>query len=520
MLIGEILRQNAMLFPDHPCLIQDDLTLTHAEVERRVNALANGLLALGLSKGDRLGLLSGNCYQYPEMYFACAKSGIIGVPLNARLAVPEMISFLRYTKPKGLIVHAKFADAGAVLQQEVPGLEHIIGLEAGHLFALDYDELIRTHPQTPPRVSVSPDDVYLLGSTSGTTGIPKGAILTHRNASISALIWYAETGWPQFGSQLQAIPQFFNPGGPTNMGAFMKAGAIIVLPEFSPVAWMEQVQRYRPYLGNLVPTMLNMVVNHPDVGKYDLSSLKAMITGGSPIPELLLRRCHEVFGNIFYPAYGLCETYSCGLLLRRPYLDPEGPQAQLKRLASAGHPMVNVEVRVANEQDQDVRWGSGEAGEIIVRGDQVSPGYWEMPEETAASRKDGWFYTGDLAVVDEEGFIFIVDRKKDMIITGGINVFSAEVERAILSHPAVAQAAVVGVPDRDWGEAIKAMCVLHPGKTATEAEIIEHCRERLASFKKPKSVEFRDALPLGGTGKVLKRVLREPYWAGHNRQVN
>jgi len=520
VLIGDILLQNARLFPDRPCLIQGDLALSCSEVDRRVNALANAWLRLGLRKGDRLAILSENCYQYPEMFFACARTGIIGVPLNVRLAVPELVSYLRYTKPRALVASSNLAGAAEQLQWEVPGLERVIGLGGDHPFSLDHEELVLTHPETPPEASVSPDDTYVLGSTSGTTGVPKAAILTQRNAVTAMLIWYAELGWPQFGSYLQTTPQFFNPGGPASMIPFMKAGAVIVLPEFDPVAWMQHVERHRPWFSMMVPTRLSRVVYHPDVEKYDLSSLKAMITGGSPVPEALVRRCTEVFGSILFPQYGMCETYSSGLLLRRQYLIPDGTPEQRKRLTSAGHPMINIEVRVVDEQGNDVPWGSGQAGEIIVRGDQVSPGYWEMPEETAACWKDGWFYTGDLATVDEEGLIYIVDRKKDMIITGGINVFSVEIERVILQHPAVAQVAVIGVPDEKWGEAIKAICVLHPGRRATEEEIIDHCRKHLASYKKPKSVEFRDSLPLSGTGKVLKRVLREPYWAGYSRRVN
>ncbi|TAK36411.1 MAG: AMP-dependent synthetase [Chloroflexota bacterium] len=513
MLIGDILRQNAYDYPDRTCLVQGDIRLTFTEVERRANGLANGLLKLGLTKGDRLAVISGNCFQYPEIQFAVAKAGIIGVPLNIRLAVPELISYLRYTKPKAIIAAARFADTARTLVAEVPALEHVIGLGEGHPFEHGYEVLIRESSQDVPQVSLSPDDPYMLGATSGTTGIPKGAILTHRQAIMAMLIYYAEIRLPQFFSMLQGIPQFFNPGGPANMLPFLKAGSIIVLPEFSGEAFLEAVQKERPYLSILVPTMLNMVVNHPDVEKYDLSSLKAMTTGGSPIPRTLLQRAIAVLGDIFQTTYGMCESYSCGTILRYGELDPAGPPEKLKRLTSAGHAMVNVEVKVVDEQGQEVVKGSGQAGEIILRGDQMSQAYWEMPEETAASHKDGWFYTGDLATIDEDGYLYIVDRKKDMIISGGINVHSVEVEAAIGLHPSVMQVAVIGVPDPQWGEGIKAFVVLKPGMSATEEDIVRHCREQLASYKKPRSVEFRESLPLSGTGKILKRELREPYWA-------
>ncbi|TAK32972.1 MAG: o-succinylbenzoate--CoA ligase [Chloroflexota bacterium] len=520
MLISDIIRQNAWYFPNHPCLIQGDVRLTQAEVNQRSNALANALMKLGVNKGDRLAILTANCYNYPEIYFTVAKAGIIGVPLNVRLAVPELRNYLRYTKPKALIVSAAFAEAGKKLAQEVPGLEHVIGLGAEHPFNLNYDALIRESSKELPQVSVSPNDPYVLGATSGTTGIPKGAILTQRNAVASMMIWTNEIAWPQFGAMLQAIPQFFNPGGPANMIPLIKAGAVIVLPDFSPQVWMETVQKERPFHSILVPTMLNMVVSHPDVSNYDLSSLKAMCLGGSPLSQALLKRAIEVFGNIFYPIYGMCETYSNGTILRRADLVTEGTPAQLKRLGSVGLPIQNVEVRVVNDKDEDIAWGTGEVGEIIIRGDQVSDAYWDMPEETADSHKNGWFYTGDVGTQDQEGYIFLVDRKKDMIITGGINVYSVEVEAAISLHPAVMQVAVIGVPDQEWGEAVKAIIVLKPGASATEEEIIQHCKEELASYKKPKSVEFRESLPVGGTGKILKKDLREPYWAGQEKRIH
>lgn len=490
-------------------------------MDRRVSSLANAFYhKLGLGKGDRLALYLPNCLQYPELYFSCARSGIIGVPLNTRLAVPELVKYLNYTKPKGAVVHATLVPGFEEIREQVPSVQAIVGLGEGHPYPEDYESLAASSPSEPPEVQLAPDDVYLLGPTSGTTGIPKGAILTHRNAYSAMMLWYGEIAYPQFGSYIQAIPQFFNPGGPANMIAFLKGGSTIVLPEFSPQSWLETVQRQRPFFAILVPTMLQMVLNHPDIRKYDLSSVGGITTGGSPIPVNVLRQGQELFGNIFFPFYGMAETYSSGAVLRRADLVTEGPEEKLRRLMSAGHPMLGMEMRVVNENFEDVKCNGDDPGEIIVRGPNVSPAYWEMPEETAQARRDGWFLTGDVAVVDQEGYIFIVDRKKDMIITGGINVFSIEVEQALHSHAAVQQAAVIGVPDEQWGEAMKALVILRPGTSATEEELIEHCRKLLASYKKPRSVELVDSLPISATGKVLKRVLREPYWRGQERRVH
>jgi len=241
--------------------------------------------------------------------------------------------------------------------------------------------------------------------------------------------------------------------------------------------------------------------------------------GGSPLPAPLLRRGREIFGDVFFPRYGMTETYSLGLLLDRQDQHSDGPERLTRRLKSAGKPEPGMECRVVNEQGEDVAWGSGEAGEILLRGPTVCRGYWNLPEETANALRDGWMHTGDMATVDEDGYIYIVDRKKDIIITGGINVYSVEIEQVIATHPAVSMVAVIGVPDEQWGEAIQACVVLKPGQTTTEEEIIRWCRDRLASYKKPKYVQFLTDMPLSGTGKILKRVLRERYWAGLDRKI-
>jgi len=519
MTIGDLVRTNAMYYPDQVAIQEGEKQFTWREVDLRTNQLAHGLLSLGLQKGDRLAILTPNTLHYWELFFGLAKSGVIGVPLNVRLHPQELIDYLNYTRPRALVVGAGMYEVARRIRAEVPTLEHVIGLPGCPEYA-GYEELLAAHPTDPVPVEISEDDLYVFAATSGTTGTPKAAMHTHRGA-VQAMHTYLAEGMdvrPR-DCALQVIPMYFNPGGPASMFQFLKAAKGVILGEFSPEAFLKAVQEHRVTHTIVVPTMLSMIVNHPDVEKYDVSSIKMLHTGGSPVPASLLSRVREIFGDVVFPAYGLAESYSCGLILKREDQVTEGPERLTRRLNSAGKPHAGMQVRVVNEDGRDVSWGTGEAGEIIIKGATIAEGYWDMPEETAQTFRDGWLYTGDIGVIDEDGFIYVVDRKKDMIITGGINVFSVEVERVISAHPAVMMVAVIGVPDETWGEAIMACVVLKPGAIATEEEIINWCRERLASYKKPRYVKFVDSLPMSGTNKILKRELRKMFWAGREKAV-
>jgi len=519
MCVGDIVRSHARHYPNLTAVVHGDLRHTWKELDQRTNRLANGLLKLGLRKGDRLAILSPNTLHYWELFFGLGKSGIIGVPLNVRLHVHELRDYLRYTGPRALVASPRLLDTAEQLMADVPSLEHLIVLPGGDR-GLGYEEVLASGAADDVPVSLAVDDLYMLCATSGTTGTAKAAMMTHHNAVQGILLYLAEGINVQPGNAaLQVIPMYFNAGGPAQMYQFGKAGTGVILEEFSPSNFLQAVQEHRITHTILVPTMLNMIVNHPEVERYDVSSIRCIIMGGSPLPAPLLRRGREIFGDVFFPRYGMTETYSLGLLLDRQDQHSDGPERLTRRLKSAGKPEPGMECRVVNEQGEDVAWGSGEAGEILLRGPTVCRGYWNLPEETANALRDGWMHTGDMATVDEDGYIYIVDRKKDIIITGGINVYSVEIEQVIATHPAVSMVAVIGVPDEQWGEAIQACVVLKPGQTTTEEEIIRWCRDRLASYKKPKYVQFLTDMPLSGTGKILKRVLRERYWAGLDRKI-
>jgi len=292
----------------------------------------------------------------------------------------------------------------------------------------------------------------------------------------------------------------------------MKGGRAIVYPAFDPALFLRAVPEYKVTHSILVPTMLQMVLAQPDCEEFDLSTIQGITCGGSPLPKSLLERARRVIGDVFFPLFGMTETYSCGLILRREAQFTSGTDEQVRRLGSAGKPHILMQVRVVDNIGVDVPHDNSSVGEIWLQGDSVSPGYFRMPEETTASREGPWFKTGDLAVIDGDGYVTVVDRKKDMIITGGINVFSSEIESALMEHDSVETVAVIGIPHEQWGEAIHAVVVLRPGRVATEKELLDFARERLAGYKRPRSVEIAQQLPLSGTGKVLKTELRAKFW--------
>ncbi|MGE3621679.1 MAG: AMP-binding protein [Acidimicrobiia bacterium] len=514
MLISDIVRRNAAYFGDAEALhVPGGRSSTWTEMDERTNRCARALLDLGLVKGDRLSAFMPNCGEYLDFYFSCAKSGIIGAALNIRLTAKELGSYLATVEPSAILVHADLAAQASELIARVPSIRHVIGVGPDHGFDLDLEALLAAQEPTDPGCDVDEHDLYQLGATSGTTGIPKAAMLSHRNAIAAISNWMAETWIPEMGTCLQTIPYFFNPGGPSGMQpVLMKGGRSIIPPAFEAGSFMRLVEEHRVTHSILVPTMIGMVLNHPDRDKYDLSSLKVLMCGGSSLSREQLIGVQQLFGRrSFYPQFGMAETYSCGTLLRPEDQITDGTPEQVKRLASVGKPHVLMQMRVVDAEGKDVPHDDETPGELWVKGDTVSSGYFRMPEETAGSREGEWFKSGDIGVVDPEGFITIVDRAKDIIITGGINVYSRDIEDALYEHPAVLQAAAIGIPHEVWGEAIHAVVTLKAGTSATEEELMAFAAERLAGFKKPRSIEIVEALPISGTGKILKRELRAQH---------
>lgn len=510
MRVSDIVRRNARYF--RACdavVVPDQATHSWGELEARSNALARALLALGLRKGDRLAALLPNCVEFFDFFYACAKTGVIGAPANIRLTAAELGAYFRYVEPTAILAHARLADTVRRFLPEVPSLRHVIGVGPDHGLPLDAAALRVAQSTTDPGCDVTEEDVFQLAPTSGTTGIPKGAITTHRSALAGIATYLGEFGVGERGTHIQAGPMFFNPGGPNSISpVHLKGGRSVLMDPFDPGRFLEYVERYRATHTNMAPTLLRMILDHPTCGKHDYSSMQIIASGGSPVPEALLERARAVFGDVVLPIYGMAETVSCGLVLRRENLILGGSPEARRRLTSAGKPMILIQVRVVTDDGTDVPQDNHTPGEIWLMGESVSRQYFRMLEETAASHRDGWFRSGDVAVVDEEGFITIVDRKKDVINTGGIKVFSRDIEEALYRHPDVVLVAAVGVPHEKWGEAIHAAVVVRPGSEVSVGDLLAFASSQLADFKKPRSLEIVESLPVSATGKILKKDLR------------
>jgi long-chain acyl-CoA synthetase len=519
--LQQILERAVRFYPDRLAAVCGSTRLTYRAFAERVRRLCSALQGLGIQKGDRLAILMHNCHRYFELYYATPEMGTLAVPLNIRLSAREIVYILNDSGSNTLFVGPEFLPLLAEIRHQLPALRHCIFTGDGPAPEgfYSYERLLDgASPDFTP-TPVGPEDLAALFYTSGTTGHPKGVMLSHANLLSNAYHFLAANIWQEGDVYLHACPMFHIADGPTSHAITWLGGRHVIIPTFKPDLALEVMERERVSLTLLIPTMINFLINHPDATKRDLSALRTIAYGGAPMPAELVRGAMQILQCSFCQAYGLTETAPLLTLFSSQERAIDGPPEMVRRLLSCGREVIGVRVRVVNAEGREVQ--PGEVGEIIAKGPNIMVGYWNKPQETAEALRHGWLYTGDLATVDEDGYIYIVDRKKDMIITGGENVFSTEVENALYTHPAVLEAAVIGVPDATWGEAIKAVVVLKPDMTATAQELIEHCRARMAHFKAPRSVDFYEgALPKSGSNKILKRELREKYWAGQERRVH
>jgi long-chain acyl-CoA synthetase len=498
---GYLITRSAHYFPEKTAFVIDGQAISYRNLNQRINKLANALLSLGLKKGDRVGLLFHNSLAYLESYLALYKAGLIWVRLNARLALPEFKGMLEDSGALALIHGPEFIEMAEKASQ---GLRWVI--QQGPDARIDYDDFLQKGSDQEPKADVYLDDLSDLWYTSGTTGAPKGIMLTHRNIVTCTQFLLSDV------YDITQGDSFLTPGALSHAGSvrilpFIIRGATCYLQShFDPQRICEDIEKFRITDLATVPTMLIALMDYPGMPHLDLGSLRRITYAGAPTPVERIKEALEQFGPVLDQSYGQAESIiTITHLSRQEHILKDDP-AREARLASAGREYPGVQVRIMDDNGQIL--GPGEIGEVVTRSDLVMRGYWNQPDKTQEALKEGWLHTGDIGYLDEDGYLFLVDRKHDKIITGGLNVYPREVEEVLSAHPAVAQVAVFGVKDPFWGEAVTAAIVVRQGISVTEEELMAGCKERLAGYKRPKKVFFLEDLPKNLYGKVLRRELK------------
>jgi fatty-acyl-CoA synthase len=505
------------LYPRKTAVVSGDLRFTYAEFGERCERLAFGLQSLGVHPGDRVAYLSFNNHQLLEGYYAPLLAGAIAMPLNVRLTPTELTCILNHAEPRVLFYEPDFAPAVDHLRTVCPATTHWIELGAPYEDLLAQGRLPR-----PDLFSIDEDAIGELFYTSGSTGTPKGVMLSHRTLYMHALSVLATFVRSDRNVELHTIPLFHANGWGRAHTSVMAGLTQIMVRRFDPALVLRLIEQEHATGMALVPTMANALLNSPDLGRHDVSSMAEIMMGGAASsPELVARMEHAFPKARVMAGYGLTESGPVATCARpKCTVDGVSEDERLRHLAMAGWPLPGCEVRVFDLHNQPVPRDGETIGEVVIRGDVIMDGYFKEPKATADVLIDGWLHTGDMGVWDEENYIHIVDRKKDIIISGGENISSIEVERAIASHPAVLECAVVAAPDPQWGEIPAAYVVRKPGAALTQDDLCAHLAGRIAKFKMPRRIEFTDtALPKTGTGKILKRELRETFWGGKDRRV-
>jgi acyl-CoA synthetase (AMP-forming)/AMP-acid ligase II len=508
---GQIIERNARFFPHRPALVCGDERLTHAQFAARVVRLAAGLRSRGLARGERVAILAMNGIEYLEVYGAAEWSGVVLVTINWRLAAAEIEWILGDASPRALVFDAQYAALVDSMRPRLHGIECwiCIGDAAARPDWADPYEAVMTAPAVPDAAPApTADDPLCIIYTSGTTGRPKGVVQSHRAQACLAETLSSELRLGGDDRLLAIAPLFHIGARSLASGASWRGGATVIQRGFDAQAVLRCIAQERITAIHLVPTMVQAILDAPDFAEYDLSSLRMLMYAAAPMPLPLLRRAMAAFGPILVNGYGQTEV-NLPTLLHAWQHQPDGTPEQLRRLASVGQAHPHSALRIVADDGSDCP--AGVPGEVLARSDTAMSGYWNNLKATAETLRDGWVNTGDIGYLDDEGYLFLVDRKKDMIISGGENIYSREVEQALLEHAAVGDAAVIGVPDAYWGEAVMAVVVRKRGTQADEAALIAHVRSLIASYKCPKSVAFVDALPMLSTGKVSKRELRERF---------
>ncbi len=550
--LGDVSREGVAVHGDRTAVIFEETRLTYRELDARVNRLANALLGLGCERGERIAVLAENTHKYMEIYLAAGKAGLAVTPLNFRLSDGEIVHIVTDSEATVVLIGDGYNKRALALKDELAGVRHWIALDAGGDAAagrsakrdadanaasgldrdtdakatvatqsasaspgyLSYESLLAAASPDDPQLPVGEDDMAILMYTGGTTGLPKGVMLSHKNLLVSAEACAAGIGFDRDDVECYVLPLFH-----IAMWAALcplMAGSTLVIVGRPDLAYiLGLIEKERCTHVNLVPTLVGWILALPNLDEFDLSSLRLITYAGSPMAPEVLRAAIRKFGNILAQGYGMTEAAPAVSFLGEDDHVLDGPRSRL--LASAGRAAPGVEVRIVDANDEPA--APGEIGEIAVRGDNVMLGYWKNPEKTAETLRGGWLHTGDMGTLDEEGYIFLKDRKADMIVTGGENVYPKETEDALYEHPAVQECAVVSAPDDRWGEKVQAVVALKAGQSAAEDELIEHCKSRLAGYKCPKAVEIWDELPKTPIGKILRKDVKRRFWEGAGRSI-
>jgi len=519
--IGDYYDRCVEFFGKETALTFKDQSYTYNEMGEKANRIANAFQKMGLKKGDKIAFLMANCPEYVFCEYAVAKIGCIRVPLAVLLSSKDHIYMMNQAECTALVYHESLAQRVKDMIPHLETVNHFIcssenpsTIMEGHLHL---QKLIEDHQPEVEQVNIDPEDLVGIYYTGGTTGKPKGVMLSHRAWVYTILIEMLDLGFGWEEVFLYPTP-LTHAGGCLMLPVMLRKGRCVIIDHFDPKLFLETIEREKVTMTFLVPTMIYVLLDYPDLKKYDTSSLRNVIYGASAIAPERLKQALNTFGPIFTQLFGQTEAPMMFSALAREEHVVEDPEREREVLSSAGRPTFHAEIKLLDDEGNEVK--RGESGEVVVRCANIMTGYFKNPEATAETIKDGWLHTGDIAKQDEEGFLYIVDRKKDMIVSGGFNIFPREIEDVLFEHPAIKGAAVVGVPHEKWGEEVKAIVVLHEGQSTTQEELIKFVKEKKGSMMAPKTVEFWDEIPLTNLGKVDKKAMRAKFWEGKERMVS